>query len=434
MLASRPSYCFVKPFFVILFLVLINNINLTGQSIHLMRCKTYYQMENYKDLMDPAIKAVKAEPENGWANFYLAAAYIFNMDTLNASFYINKAVSLGDEESLPIFLETRFNYHFMLENYPKALEDLALLESKITISYYHYYNYGACYDNMGDTNKAILYYRKALKGGDHNSDLLKDYGRQLLLIGDLDSAEIMFRKSIAVNPDNIASFMCSAQIDIIRGDIDKMIQKTDTVFNLINQIITDSVLVDQIKFEVLIYRYASELYLNRMDLIEKDLSTLKFESHMLTETNTLYKLTKLVIQNNLAETEKELSKLPDSVVYSNFGISQIRFILDVHNKNVKSFGQHLISWLQFNQNDVVELGHRLTIQPLKETTIIESDIVYSREMSSGDISIMLSVIPDKNYLLEVEKYLNSINSGSKSSTYSLQASKVVHMYYESQLE
>lgn len=401
-----------------------------GQSIHLMRCKTFYQMENYEALMDPALKAVKAEPESGWANFYLAAAYIYILDTVNASLYIDKAISLADEEMFPIFLETRFNYHFMLEKYSKALEDLILMESKIPITYYQHYNYGACYDNMGDTNKAIMYYRKALIGGSHNADLLKDYGRQMLLKGDVDSAEIMFRKSLLVNPDNLAAFMCLAQVDVMRHDVEKMVQKTDSVFKLIHENITDSALAEQFIFEVLIFRYASEIYFNRMDLIDKDLTALKWESPVLKQTNVLYKLTKLMIEKNLTETEKELSKLPDSVTYTNYGISQIRFILDIHNRNVKSFGQHLILWLQHNQDDSQTLYEKLTVKPYQEVTIIENDIVYSRMMASGEISIMMSVIPDKDYLLEVEKYINTINTSNKSSVHSIQASQVVHRFYE----
>lgn len=391
-------------------------------------------MENYEALMEPAIKAVKAEPESGWANFYLATAYMYIMDTVNASLYIDKAVSLADDEMFPMFLEARFNFHFMLEHYPQALEDLILLETKVPITYYQYYNYGACYDNMGDTNKAILYYRKALEGGSHNADLLKDYGRQMLLKGNIDSAQIMFRKSLAVNPEHIASFMCLAQADLMLHDVDNMVQKSDSVLQLIDQLITDSALLDQFKFEILVFRYAGEMYFNRLDLLENDLAKLQWNSTWLKETNTLYLLTKLIVQYRLSDTEKEISKVPEDIIYSNFGISQIRFILDIHNKNVKSFGQHLILWLQHNQNDGEALYKKLTTKPLEEIKMIENDILYSTKIKTGEVSIMLTVVPDLNYLLEVEKYINTINTSNKSSKYSIQASQVVHQYYESLMQ
>jgi len=92
-----------------------------------------------------------------------------------------------------------FYIKFKTGNYQAALQELEAITAASEFDKTRYYLMAICFKNMQSHNKAVDYFKLAIKLGNTSDDIFYEYGQSLFAINDLNSASRAFRISFKKN-------------------------------------------------------------------------------------------------------------------------------------------------------------------------------------------------------------------------------------------
>ncbi len=382
----------------------------SGQSAYLRKCKILYELQQFNQLMEPAMNAYNEDPNNDMANFYLSVSYGVEGDTSKVFQYINEAIRLT-KDNLAFLIDVRAADYMVVGNYQLALKDfLWCYEHPINLKAL-YAPIGQCYEYLGDSENADKFYRMNYKSHPGNKTFMYDYAHFKSGIDQLDSAEMLYREILILDPVNVETMLGIAKLEINRGNLSKFMAKTDSLLQKLPSFFpSDELTVKGWEKDIYFIRAVSALYLEDFKQSIQNID----KTDPMDPMNILVKSMALMNLGKIKDVVKTVDNLSNDFLLADQRMITLKFLMLIYEKDHQKFADFLTAYLKTYPENPIHLANLLMAALPDKHTVLYEDFTYSKHLEKGELRFQILAFPKRTFFDQVMTDLSHKNQSDPS--------------------